>query len=250
MKALQMEFFKCKRRAIWLPPLLMLAAQLAWGLWSFRGTLTVDELANGWRNLFYYFPLLNSMMTPVIAAVVASRIADIEHKGQTLKLLETVQPTGCLFDAKFLCGACYMGVLVLVQAASIVITGIVKGFDGAVPLDKIGLYIALNLLITLTIYLLQLVLSLLLQNQLIALIIGLIGSFLGLFSLFFPQAVQRLLLWGYYGVLSFVWMSWDATTRIASYVYVPVDRLGLVILCVGAATLYFIGRHLFARKEV
>ena len=36
MKALKMEFFKCRRRRIWLPLLVMLAAQLAWGLYSLR----------------------------------------------------------------------------------------------------------------------------------------------------------------------------------------------------------------------
>ena len=33
MRSLRMEFFKCRRRRLWLPLIIMLAAQLAWGLY-------------------------------------------------------------------------------------------------------------------------------------------------------------------------------------------------------------------------
>ncbi len=150
MRSLRMEFFKCRRRRLWLPLLIMMAAQLAWGLYSMRD-LSAKELQQGWAIILYNFPMLNAMMTPVIAAVVASRMADIEHKGQTLKLLETVQRTGALFDSKFICGAVYMTLFVLVQIAVILCFGMISGFHGAPPLDKIGEYFAATLLTTLTV---------------------------------------------------------------------------------------------------
>ncbi|MBS6640294.1 MAG: ABC transporter permease [Clostridiaceae bacterium] len=249
MKALRMEFFKCRRRRLWLPLLVMLAAQLAWGLYSMRDP-TARELQQGWATLLYNFPMLNAMMTPVIAAVVASRMADIEHKGQTLKLLETVQRTGTLFDAKFLCGAAYMALFELVQLVVMIAFGLFCGFAGAPPADKIAEYFAATLLTTLTILLLQLVLSLLIPNQMIGMIIGLIGSFVGLFSLFFPPSFQKFLLWAYYAVLYNTRMDWDAATRISDYYFIDFDWAGFACLIVYFLVIYAVGRILFVKKEV
>ena len=249
MRSLRMEFFKCKRRRLWLPLLIMLAAQLAWGLYSMRD-LSARELQQGWATILYNFPMLNAMMTPVIAAVVASRMADIEHKGQTLKLLETVQSTGALFDAKFLCGAVYMTLFVAAQAAVIIGFGMVNGFAGAPPIDKIGEYFAATWLTTITILLLQLVLSLLIQNQMIGMIIGLIGSFIGLFSLFFPPSFQKFFVWAYYAVLYNTSMDWDAATRISDYYFIGFNWAGFLCLALYFVAIYAIGRILFVKKEV
>lgn len=249
MRALRIEFFKCRRRKLWLPLIIMLAAQLAWGLYSMHD-LNARELQQGWAMILYNFPMLNAMMTPVIAAVVASRMADIEHKGQTLKLLETVQRTGALFDAKFLCGAAYMTLFVLVQLAAIVAAGVISGYTGNPPVDKLGEYFAATLLTTLTILLLQLVLSLLIPNQMIGMIIGLIGSFAGLFSLFFPPSFQKFLLWAYYAVLYNTRMDWDEMTRISDYYFISFNWAGFVCLIVYFVVIYAIGRSLFVKKEV
>ena len=174
MIALQMEFYKCKRRWLWLP-LLLMAAQMLWGLWSYID-MDARALSQGWADILYSFPLLNAMMTPVVAAVLASRIADIEHKGQTLKLLQTVQSAGSVFDAKFLCAGTYMTVCVALQLATIVIFGVLRGFAGTPPWSRLLEYTVGTLLTTLTILLFQLVLSLLLSNQMIGMIAGLTGA--------------------------------------------------------------------------
>ena len=249
MRALRMEFFKCRRRRLWLPLLIMMAAQLAWGLYSMR-ELSAKELQQGWAIILYNFPMLNAMMMPVIAAVVASRMADIEHKGQTLKLLETVQRTGALFDSKFICGAVYMTLFVLVQIAVILCFGMINGFHGAPPLDKIGEYFAATLLTTLTVLLLQLVLSLLIPNQMIGMIIGLIGSFIGLFSLFFPPSFQKFFVWAYYAVLYNSAMDWDEATRISDYYFTSFNVTGFLCLIAYFILIYVIGRILFVKKEV
>lgn len=248
-RLIRMEFFKCRRRMLWLAPLILLAAQMAWGLWSFRD-LDAKELSQGWANILYTFPMLNAMMTPVIAAVVASRVADIEHKGQTLKLLETLRPTGRLFDAKFLCAAAWMGLYTLAQTAVLIVFGIVRGFAGPPPVVHIGEYFLATLLVTQTILLFQLIVSLLLPNQMIGMILGLIGAFLGLFSLFFPQSLHKFLLWAYYGVLYVAAMDWDPVTRVTDYYLTAFDWSGVLALALMFAALYLIGRRLFVRKEV
>ncbi len=189
-------------------------------------------------------------MMPVIAAVVASRLCDIEHKGQTLKLLHTVMPAGRLFSAKFLCGSLYMLAAVLLQLIVIVAVGRLVGFEGSPPFAKLFYYLLFTTAVNLTILLLQQVLSLLFRNQMVPLAVGIIGSFAGLFILFFPQNLERLLLWGYYGVMMFVGMDWDRATRVTDFYYVPIDWAGFVTLIIVFCVMYIIGRALFIRKEM
>lgn len=249
IKALAMEFQKIRRRKVWAIVAALISVQILWSLWGVD-RMDAHELSQGWMYFLYQFPILNSIMMPVIAAVVASRLCDIEHKGQTLKLLNTVMPTGRLFAAKFLCGALYMLAAALLQIMVIVIVGLVIGFEGSPPLYKLLYYLLFTTSVNMTILLLQQVLSLLFRNQMIPLTVGIIGSFAGLFIMFFPQNLGRFLLWGYYGVLMFVSMDWDRATRITDFYYVPVDWTGFSILAVMFCMIYIIGRALFIRKEM
>jgi len=189
-------------------------------------------------------------MMPVIAAVVASRLCDIEHKGQTFKLLNTVMSAQRLFAAKFLYGALYLFSAVLLQLIVIVSVGCAVGFVGNPPPDKLFYYLLFTTAVNLTILLMQQVLSLLFKNQMIPLSVGIIGSFAGIFIMYFPQSLERFLLWGYYGVLMFVGMDWDKATRITDFYYVPVDWAGFIALIIIFCSIYIIGRTLFVRKEM
>lgn len=249
IKALTMEFHKIRRRRIWAIVTALILVQMLWSLWGVR-RMDAHDLAQGWMYFLYQFPLLNSIMMPVIAAVVASRLCDIEHKGQTLKLLETIMPAGHLFTAKFLCGALYMLATVLLQLAVIIAVGYAVEFEGNVPLDKLLYYLLFTTAVNLTILLLQQVLSLLIKNQMVALTVGIIGNFAGLFIMYFPQSLERFLLWGYYGVLMFVGMDWNRATRITNFYYVPVDWAGFITLIIMFCLIYIIGRALFIRKEI
>lgn len=249
MKALTMEFQKTRRRRVWIIVAAMIAVQILWALWAFW-TMDARALSQGWMHCLNQFPLLNSIMMPIIAAVVASRLCDVEHKGHLLKLLNTVMPAGKLFDAKFLCGALYMFAAVILQIVVIVITGYAKAFEGDVPLLMLVYYLIFTMAVSLTILLLQQVVSLLFVNQMVPLTVGLIGGFAGLFIMFFPQSFERLLLWGYYGVLMFVRMDWDSATHIVNFYYVPIDWTGFITLVIMFCAIYLIGRTLFVRKEM
>lgn len=250
LRALRMEFFKCKRRKIWLAPLLMLAAQLMWGFQSFRD-MTTTEVLEGWQDILYGFPVLNSMMTPVIAAVIASRIADIEHKGQTWKLLGTIQPLEQIFDTKFFCAAYYIFLMISIQTLAITGFGIWHGFgDGSLPTKQIFIYYISTLLVTFCILLLQYILSMMILNQMISMILGLVGSFLGLFSLFFPPGLQYLCIWSYYGILMNALMDWNREQQIVHYYFCEWNKTSFLVLFVVFLLMYFIGRRLFVRREV
>lgn len=61
-------------------------------------------LENGYLMLLYQLPMVNTIFFPVLGMVVASRLCDLEHKGDNLKLLCTLEEKGRLFDAKLLYG--------------------------------------------------------------------------------------------------------------------------------------------------
>jgi hypothetical protein len=249
MKAFLLEFYKARRRKVWLVVLAMIAVQALWSFWGIS-RMDAHDLEQGWLFCLYQFPLLNAIMMPVIAAVTASRLCDVEHKGQTFRLLGTVIPAGRLFDAKFFCGAGYMLAAVVLQMILIIIAGFTAGFTGSLPLTMFGYYFLFTSAVSLTILLLQQALSLLIANQMVSLTVGLIGAFFGLFSLFFPQGFQKFVVWGYYGVLMFIRMDWNRTTRITNFYQVPVDWAGLILLGVQFLIIYIAGRALFARKEL
>ncbi len=249
IKALSVEFRKIRRRKVWAIVAAMIFAQILWALWGVQH-MDAHDLSQGFMYFLYQFPLLNSIMMPVIAAVVSSRLCDIEHKGQTLKLLNTVIPAGRLFAAKFLCGSLYMLAAVILQLAVIVVVGNAAGFAGNPPSGKLLYYLFFTTAVNLTILLVQQILSLLFKNQMISLTAGIIGSFAGLFLMFFPQSLEKLFLWGYYGVLMFVGMNWDRAARITDFYYVPVDWGGFITLAVMFFLIYITGRALFIRKEM
>ena len=50
-----------------------------------------EELANGYSALLYSLPVIEAILMPVMMAVLASRLWDMEIKGNTAKLLYTLQ---------------------------------------------------------------------------------------------------------------------------------------------------------------
>lgn len=248
-KELSAEFQKVRNRRVWLIVAALILVQIAWVSWSFH-SMSTNDTQQGWMIILYQFSLLNSIVMPVIAAVVASRLSDVEHKGQTLKLLNTIMPTGKLFAAKFLCGALYMFIVAILQVLVVIATGYLRGFEGSVPVVKILYYLFFTTSVNVTILLFQQVLSLFFKNQIVSLSVGLTGGLIGLFIMFFPQHLAKFILWGYYGVLMLVGMDWDPATRFSSYYWAPVDWQGFLMLGLFFAAIYLIGRFLFVRKEI
>lgn len=248
MRVLLMEFQKIKRKGVFTTIAILLGVQCLWGLWSF-GSMSGEKLAQGWFQCLYHFPILNAIMMPVVIAVLASRLCDVEHKGQTFKLLETIIPAEALFHAKYLCGVIHVTAIALIQVFMILIFGVIKGFGGPIPWDKILFYLISTIGVHVTILLLKQVLSLHFANQMVPLTVGLLGSLAGLFSMFLPKGVGKLLIWGYYGVMMRVGLNWDPSTRISDFYYVPVDWLGVFLLAFMFAGIYVYGRRSFAGKE-
>lgn len=251
MTALQLEFFKSRRRGLMLTTLLLVGFEVLWIYMAFRNP-SANEIQIGWKELLYQVPALNSIIFPVVAAVIASRLADVEHKGETWKLLETIQRAECLFHAKFLCGAWYLLCSTAFLTGCMLVCGKVLGFAGEPDIGKFVLFFIFQLFSALEIFAVQLTLSVLVRNQMISLCIGCGGAFIGLLLLFVPlRFLQYLLPWGHASLLYLVYMvNWDPDMRILELAYLRVNWTAFA-LTVGAVLLWnLVGGRLLARKEV
>lgn len=249
MKLLRLEFFKCRRRKILLVCAAVLAAELLWIVSTFLRQ-DAEDLVQGWMLLLYDLAMVDAIIMPISVATIASRNCELEHKGTTLKLLETMATPGALYAAKLVWGALVLAALLMVRWALFMGVGILWQFPGEVPWGRFGLFTLISWAVSMMVYALQQGLSLRFANQAVALVCGISGSFLGILSLLFPPALTRCVPWGYYGLLSLVGMNWDPDTRFTWFYWEWPAPTDVALLCLWAALFLVVGRALFVRKEV
>ncbi len=250
MKTLQLEFYKIKRRKVWLTMFALLFVQLLWGLWAFRNPKDW-ELKSGWLSMLYFLSLLDGIMVPTMMSVLASRLADIEHKGNTYKQLETLRSAGSLYHAKAACGCIIIAVLFAVQFAFFILLGYHLGYEGDPDMKYYLLAYLLNLASNLSLFLLQLALSMFFANQMIPLVAGLGGSMAALLLMF--VTTYSFLPWGGNLSAALVVSDWDQTTRISTYCYrtfSPAETAAVVCIFIWIVIFYIAGRIVFTRREV
>ncbi len=250
MITLKTEFQKIKRRKIGLTMATLTGIQFVWFLWATKNP-DEKELTQGWLNLLYSLPLLNVIMMPTIMSVLASRLSDLEHKGNTYKQLRTLRRPGILYDAKVLCGFLFVAAICAAQILFLLVLGYCYHYtDTLYPHYYLSAFL-LNLGCCFSLYLLQLNLSLLFFNQMIPLVVGLCGSLLGLILMFIKM--YSFLPWGGFLSCTLVSMDWNVETRVVTYFYrehsaIELCAIGMVFIWI--AIFYMTGRVAFTRKEV
>ena len=80
------EWMKLKRRKAGLLWLAFLGFTFLWIGWVVSDADAAD-LADGYRWMFSNLSLINTILLPTMLAMLASRLCDMEIKGNTLKLL-------------------------------------------------------------------------------------------------------------------------------------------------------------------
>ena len=185
-------------------------------------------------------------------AMLASRLCDMEIKGNTLKLICTMEEKGRLFDMKVLTGGVYLVFYVGAELLLLVLGGTLMGFGDPIESKHILYFLLQNIPVSLVIYLLQIMLSFRFENQIIPLSAGLFGSFIGLFSWFFPDSslFRWIFVWGHYSLLHFIGNTWDEATRIVTYYDVEPNWAALGLVTALLVSGYLACRYLFIRKEV
>jgi len=248
MNLLKMEFYKLRHRKMGLMVVGLACVQLLYMMWATKD-MTIAEQSQGWKNGIYSFSTLNAMMMPLFIAVIASRISDIEHKGNTFKSLKTITSSQKLLDAKILCGGIYLLSAILLQVLVLFIVSKQRHFTEILPVGYLIYYVLSTFIMSMILLMLQLNLSLIWVNQMIAFMVAIAGAFLGLYSMFFSEEIARWILWGYYALLSPVRMNWDETTRIVDFYWTKLPIVNLLVVILGLVSLYIIGRVLFVRRE-
>lgn len=250
MITLKTEFQKIKRRKIGLTMFALISVQFAWFLWSTKSP-DEKELARGWMDLLYTLPLLNVIMMPTIMSVLASRLSDLEHKGNTYEQLKTLRRAGVLFDAKVVCGLLFVAAISIGQISFLLILGYCHHYTGNPDIHYYITALVLNFACCFSLYLLQLDLSLLFFNQMIPLVAGLCGSLLGLILMYIKM--YSFLPWGGFLSCTLVGMNWNVETRVITLFYrehsvIEYCAIGMVFIWI--VIFYTAGRIAFTRKEV
>lgn len=249
MITLQMEFQKIRRKKIGLTMCALVAIQFVWLLWS-TSNPDEQELLQGWLSHLQFQPLLCAIMMPTVMSVLASRLADIEHKGNTYKQLKTLKTAAALYRAKVLCGFLFILAMTAANFIFLLALGYRYGYIGNPDPKAYLSAFVLQIACCFSLYLLQLDLSMLFFNQMIPLVAGLCGSLLGVVLMYLKT--YSFLPWGGFLSSALVMMDWNPETRAITYYYrdfSPIEFFALIMIFVWIFVFYTTGSILFTRKE-
>lgn len=249
IRELRAEQKKTRHRKVWLVPLGFFFFEVIWMLWQLS-SIKEEERITGYLMLFYQLPLMNTIILPTMISVIASRLCDMEIKGDTLKLLYTLQRPSSFFDCKFIAGIKYLLCFTIGHGILIPIAGRIFHFGNPLKVSMLAAYLAVMLCTGMILSAIQQTLSLMSNSQIMPLAAGLAGSFLGLFSLFFPAPAARLIIWGYFAAFHCVKMNWDRQARITEFYEVPFPLSGFFIFAVTGILIFIICRTVAVKKEV
>ena len=211
-----------------------------------------NELANGYSALFYSIPVIQAILMPVMMAVLASRLWDMEIKGNMKKLLYTLQSRRSLFAAKAVLGLAEIFLIVTLEAAGAPLIGHLQHYTQPYPTAGQAAYLwGCTFAVDCMIFFSELLLTVLLANPLPALCVGILGTLLGLFSAFMPAWVGYFVPWGYFIPLNTYRIAdWDQASKVVTYMIVPFQWPLLVATVVLAGILFFAAWYAMRNKEV
>ena len=211
-----------------------------------------EELANGYSALLYSLPVIEAILMPVMMAVLASRLWDMEIKGNTAKLLYTLQSRRSLFAAKAALGLAEIFLIVTLEAAGAPLIGHLQHYTQPYPAAGQAAYLwGCTFAVDCMIFFSELLLTVLLANPLPALCVGILGTLLGLFSAFMPAWVGYFVPWGYFIPLNTYRIAdWDQASKVVTYMIVPFQWPLLVATVVLAGILFFAAWYAMRNKEV
>ena len=247
MGALMLEFAKLKRKNVWLVCLGTAALCLMWI--ASDAARAAQGAADGTASLLYMAPLVNAIVMTLFAAVVASRVCEVDHEAQALKELLCLQRAGTVFAAKLICSLVLIAVAVVLETVGLAALASYKGFADQLGIAELATFAVCQMGPAFVVAVLVQAIALRWENQFASLAVGLGLSLAGLFSLFFPPAVQRLVPSGYFGLLSCVLMEWDPVTKTTSFYSVPFPWGDAALLAAMCAALIAASAWWFSRRE-
>ena len=136
MLAFRLEMKKARHMRYWLMALALATGQGLWFSWVVSKS-QAEQLRQGYMGALQQFPVINTIVMPVLIAVLVSRMCDMEHCGHTFKQLFTMQRPAALFNAKLALCAVYVAAVTVMQGAVILLAGHMRGFLDVPPAEPV-----------------------------------------------------------------------------------------------------------------
>jgi len=256
MKYLRLELYKLKHREVFLTFLLILGVELLFVFSNYGNnknflSMVSDPTAPAWEDLIIGPAAINGLFFPILAAVIASRICDMEHKGNTWKLLEcNNQNRKSIWFCKFTVAATLMMLAILIQAVTIVAYGTSAGIVQPLPVKTLIGFVLGTAMITFVVVTIQVFFSLVCANQLIPMSIGMVGALIGFISTLLPPGIRNVLIWGNYAELMVLGQDTSSgNLQSAGFVVRNINFVPLAILFAVGLVVYAVFRMKFEKYE-
>ncbi|MBV6715477.1 ABC transporter permease [Paenibacillus chitinolyticus] len=247
IKLLGLEYFKIRRKKIWIMIILFLVVEMLWAFMSISRSIASNPDHAVWESILFSISSMNGFFMPIISAVVVSRICDMEHKGSTWKMLvATNVGRRHLYAAKYISTNSLLLYGICVQALFIIVFGVIKDFPGTFPIDLLFRFIGGTLLTTLAVTALQQWISFAIKNQAFALCMGMLGGFIGMTAGLFPAAIRHIFIWSYYLDLSPV--TYRYAESAGAYLVQPVS-FGIVVGALIMTVLFYIAGNIHVSRQ-
>ena len=210
-----------------------------------------EELANGYSALLYSIPVIEAILMPVLMAVLASRLWEIEVKGSMPKFLYTLQERRSLFAGKAAFGLLEILLVTLLEMGAAVLLGIVHGYTEAFPTGQLCYLFVCTLAVDAMLFFGEFLLMLWMGNPLPALCVGIVGALVALFSAFMPPLASYFVPFGYYIPLSaYEVANWDKATHTVTYGTRPFNWVLLAFTLALGAVLFALAWRKVQDEEV
>lgn len=256
MKYLWLELYKLKHRKVFLTFLVILGVELLFVFSNYGNNknflnMVSDPAAPAWEDLIIGPAAINGLFFPILAAVIASRICDMEHKGNTWKLLEcNNQNRRSIWFCKFTIVSTLMMLAIFIQAFIIIAYGNSMGIVQPLPVRTLLGFVLGTAMITFVVVTIQVFFSLVCTNQLIPMSIGMIGALIGFISTLLPPGIRNILIWGNYAELMVLGQDTSSGNLQSSGLVVRnINFVPLANLFVVGLVAYVVFRKRFERYE-
>ncbi len=256
MKYLWLELYKLKHRKVFLTFLVILGVELLFVFSNYGNNnnflnMVFDPAAPAWEDLIIGPAAINGLFFPILAAVIASRICDMEHKGNTWKLLEcNNQNRRSIWFCKFTIVSMLMILAIFIQAFIIIAYGNSVGIVQPLPVRTLLGFVLGTAMITFVVVTIQVFFSLVCINQLIPMSIGMIGALIGFISTLLPPGIRNILIWGNYAELMVLGQDTSSGNLQSSGLVVRnINFVPLAILFVVGLVAYVVFRKRFEKYE-
>lgn len=203
IRTVRNEFAKMRRLRLLPIAAVMVFVVVALALYTAASSPGLDLRApEAWNSLLAGMSLGIPLVCPLLLAVLASRLTDVEHHGGTWLLQATAGlRTGRVCRAKMTALGIVTTLVTVATSALVLLAGrMLVGISAPVPLGAWAGFTVCVLVVDLVVLALHVLISAHVENQLVALGIGVMGCVIALFSQGLPPIAQHLTPWGHYAL--------------------------------------------------